>query len=186
MWVLKNNSDMKNLVSIEFGRDDLLRASIGVIYCWFGALKFFPELGPAEELAKTTLSVLTGNLLGEAVGYLLLAILESTIGIFLIFNLCPRVTISVALMHLMGTFMPLLLMQDVAFGETPLSLTLTGQYVMKNIIIVCALVAVYPSPTPGSIRYKLKVSELPVGKRSFQRLMKIRHAVAIFITSIHT
>ena len=28
-----------------------LRISLGIVFLWFGALKFFPELSPAEELA---------------------------------------------------------------------------------------------------------------------------------------
>ncbi|MBK6622060.1 MAG: hypothetical protein IPG32_14735 [Saprospirales bacterium] len=30
----------------------LLRISFGVIYTWFGMLKFFPGISPAEDLAR--------------------------------------------------------------------------------------------------------------------------------------
>lgn len=147
---------MKNLVNIGFGRDDLLRMSIGIIYCWFGALKFFPDLGPAEELAKTTISILTHGMVSGALAYLLLAIIEFSIGVFLIVNLFSRTTIFLALAHMGGTFMPLLLMQDAAFGESPLSLTLSGQYIIKNIVIVSALISIFPIKKSYPIGSKLK------------------------------
>lgn len=38
---------------------NLLRISIGVIYVWFGALKFYPNLSPADQLAKDTIYLIT-------------------------------------------------------------------------------------------------------------------------------
>ena len=35
----------------------LLRMSLGAIFLWFGALKFFPDLSPAQDLATRTMSV---------------------------------------------------------------------------------------------------------------------------------
>jgi len=32
----------------------LLRVSLGIIFLWYGMLKFFPELSPAESLAVNT------------------------------------------------------------------------------------------------------------------------------------
>ncbi len=45
----------------EFARISLtlLRISLGIVFLWFGVLKFFPELSPAEELATRTIEVLT-------------------------------------------------------------------------------------------------------------------------------
>ena len=40
----------------------LLRVSLGVVFLWFGALKFFPDLSPAQDLATRTISVLTMGL----------------------------------------------------------------------------------------------------------------------------
>ena len=33
----------------------LLRTSLGVVFLWFGVLKFFPELIPASDLAARTI-----------------------------------------------------------------------------------------------------------------------------------
>ncbi len=37
----------------------LLRVSLGIVFFWFGVLKFFPDLSPAQGLATRTISVLT-------------------------------------------------------------------------------------------------------------------------------
>jgi uncharacterized membrane protein YphA (DoxX/SURF4 family) len=33
----------------------LLRVSLGIVFLWFGILKFFPSASPAEELASRTI-----------------------------------------------------------------------------------------------------------------------------------
>jgi hypothetical protein len=41
----------------------ILAISIGLVYLWFGGLKYFPHLSPAENLAKNTIYMLTfGNI----------------------------------------------------------------------------------------------------------------------------
>ncbi|HSL94713.1 MAG TPA: hypothetical protein VLA35_02175, partial [Thermoleophilia bacterium] len=37
----------------------LLRLSLGAVFLWFGALKFFPDLSPAQSLAGDTIEKLT-------------------------------------------------------------------------------------------------------------------------------
>jgi len=37
----------------------LLRLSLGIVFLWFGVLKFFPNASPAQELATRTISVLS-------------------------------------------------------------------------------------------------------------------------------
>jgi len=36
-----------------------LRIALGIVFLWFGALKFFPGMSPAEDLAARTIDVLT-------------------------------------------------------------------------------------------------------------------------------
>jgi hypothetical protein len=37
----------------------LLRVSLGIVFLWFGALKFFPGLSPASDLAARTIATLS-------------------------------------------------------------------------------------------------------------------------------
>lgn len=116
----------------------LLRISIGLIYCLFGILKFFPNLSPAEDLATTTVQTLTFGLLSAGLSMLLLALWETAIGILLLLNILRPLTLVLVLLHIIGTFTPLLFFPELTF-------TLVGQYILKNIIIVSAMLVISTS-----------------------------------------
>ncbi|MCB0705586.1 MAG: DoxX family membrane protein [Saprospiraceae bacterium] len=120
---------------------DILAISIGIVYLWFGALKFFPGISPAEDLAKDTISALTFHLIPASVSIILLAIWETMVGVLLIFNLFRRQTILFALIHMVCTFTPLFLFPDLVFNKFPFQLTFVGQYIFKNLIIIAALLS---------------------------------------------
>ena len=126
-------------------KDRLLAFSIGLVYLWFGALKFFPNLSPADTLAKDTIHQLTFGMIPENISIILLAIWEVVIGLFLMLNIQIRTTIALALVHIVMTFTPLFFFPDLSFQETPFTLTLVGQYIMKNLIIISALLIIYPT-----------------------------------------
>jgi uncharacterized membrane protein YkgB len=113
--------------------------AIGIIYLWFGGLKLFPNYSPAEGLAKSTLLKMTFGLIPIEWTYLLLALMEITIGLFLLLNIFKKITYWVGLTHITLTFLPLLFFPSQVFGDAPLQLTLLGQYIAKNIVIVTAL-----------------------------------------------
>lgn len=128
----------------------LLRISIGLIYIWFGALKFFEGLSPAEALAIDTINVLTFNIIPDNIAILLLAIFEVLIGVFLTFNLFTKQTVVATLVHLTCTFVPLFAFVDISFTQAPYGYTLLGQYIFKNIVIMAALWVIYPTKTSKS------------------------------------
>ena len=133
---------MSNLI-LKINKNKLLAASIGIIYIWFGLLKFFPELSPADGLAKQTISLITFGFIPEKISIIMLAIIEVSIGLLLVFNYQLKKVIIAALVHLLMTFIPVLFFPDISF-EAPFVLTLVGQYIMKNIVIICALLFIYP------------------------------------------
>ncbi|MDX1350703.1 MAG: doxx family protein [Putridiphycobacter sp.] len=120
-----------------------LAISIGLIYIWFGAIKFFPGLSPAEELGSETVYELTLHLIPVKIGYFLLALLEVAIGIGLIIKPYRRTFTYIALGHMAFTFTPLILFPELAFTG-PFAFTIVGQYIMKNIIIIMALLIMLP------------------------------------------
>ncbi|GAA4947920.1 DoxX family protein [Algibacter agarivorans] len=134
---------MTRLIS-SINKNRLLAISIGIIYLWFGTLKFFPELSPADALAKQTISFLTIGVLPEMISILILAIIEVTIGLCLIFNFHLKKVITVAIFHLLLTFIPVLVFPETSFSKSPFVLTLVGQYILKNIVIISALFLIYP------------------------------------------
>ncbi|WP_238718853.1 hypothetical protein [Pelagihabitans pacificus] len=132
------------------GRNTLLAISIGVVYLWFGFLKFFPEVSPAEGLAKNTIHALTFGFIGDQVSIILLAILEVGIGLLFVLNIFKKTAIYVALIHMACTFTPFLLFVEDSFVAAPFIPTLLGQYIGKNIIIVGALLTLLYTGTSTS------------------------------------
>ena len=124
-----------------------LAISIGLVYLWFGLLKFFPHLSPAEDLAKNTITMLTVGLIPPNVSIIMLAIWETIIGVFLIFNIYRRPIVILALIHMVFTFTPLLFFPKDSFN-LPFVFTLLGQYIFKNLIIIAALIILYNNALP--------------------------------------
>ena len=131
-------------IFLSINRGRLLAISIGIIYIWFGVLKFFPELSPADGLAKHTITFLTFGLIPENISILMLAIIEVSIGLCLTFNFQLKTVVGVAIIHLILTFIPVLFFPEVSFAKAPFVLTLVGQYIIKNIVIISALIFIYP------------------------------------------
>ena len=92
-----------------------LRISIGVIFVWFGVLKFWPGLSPADQLATETIDRLTFGLITEDLARVLLAILETTIGIGLITGKFMRLTLLLLVGQMLGAATPLFLFPEVTF-----------------------------------------------------------------------
>lgn len=115
--------------------------AIGLVYLWFGALKFVPNLSPAEGLAKNTIHRLTFGMIDDQLSIILLAIWEVGLGLLLLFNIFRRTTVYIALTHMVLTFTPLFLFPQETFGQEPFVLTLVGQYIIKNLIIIAALLS---------------------------------------------
>jgi uncharacterized membrane protein YkgB len=74
----------------------------------------------------------------------LLATWEVAIGLMLIFNYRIRTAISLAFIHLVFTFTPLILLPALSYNSNVLELTLAGQYIIKNLAILSALLFIYP------------------------------------------
>ena len=128
---------------------DLLALSTGLIFLWFGALKFFPEVSPAEVLAQETIRRLTFGLIVPEVSIILLALMETAIGLALILSIRKRRIALIAIGHMLCTFTPLLFFPDEIFVNVPFQLTLTGQYIVKNLIIVSVLLTLLSGRKTG-------------------------------------
>ncbi len=128
------------VLSEVFSGNRLIIFSIGVIYFVFGVLKFFPNFSPAEDIAKKTIDVLINNSVHSDISYLVLAMRETLIGLFFILNYKQRITTILAIIHLSFTFSVFFIFPELSFNKSSFSFTLLGQYVVKNIIIVCVLI----------------------------------------------
>lgn len=155
---------------------NLLRFSISAVYIWFGALKFFPELSPADQIAKQTIHYLTMGLLPDATAIILLAIIECSLGLLLIFKKMMRFTIWGVLIHLVLTFSPFLLFPADTFQFAPYGFTLLGQYIFKNIILISAAWMIWqserrPSPVAGERQSGQKPEPASFSKKSSKKVI---------------
>lgn len=134
-------------VSIPVNRNylTLLRISIGIIYVWFGALKFFHGYSPAEDLAINTINKLSFDSIPQPVNIILLAVWECAVGLLLIMGRWIRAALIFLFIHMVCTFTPLLFFPSVSFKYAPYGFTLVGQYIMKNVIIICAAIILWPA-----------------------------------------
>ena len=116
----------------------LLRLSVGIVFLWFGVLKFFPGLSPAEGLAARTISTLTLGIIPPDTAVLMLAIWESVIGLGLILGIFLRATLLLLFLQMLGTITPLFLFPSEVFLRIPYAPTLEGQYIIKNLVLITA------------------------------------------------
>lgn len=116
----------------------LLRLSLGLVFFWFGILKFFPGMSPAQELAIRTITILTFGLVPENIIIYGLAAWEVLIGLGLLFGFAMRVTLLLLFLQMLGTITPLFLFPSETFQVFPISPSLEGQYIIKNLVLISA------------------------------------------------
>lgn len=116
----------------------VLRISVGIVYLWFGALKYFQGISPAEQLAMQTIHKLTFGLIDDHANILMLATWECLIGILFIAGKFIKPALVLMLLHMVLTFTPFLFFPDQTFRYMPYGLTIVGQYIVKNIVFIAA------------------------------------------------
>ena len=129
----------------------LLRLSLGLIFIWFGVLKFFPGLSPAQSLAGETIEALSFGILSSSQAVLMLAIWESLIGLGLLTGFFLRGTLFLLWLQMLGTMTPLILFQEICFKSFPLVPTLEGQYIIKNLILISAGIVIGATARGGQL-----------------------------------
>ena len=114
----------------------VLRVAIAVVFIWFGALKVF-GISPAGDLVAATVYVVD-----PATFVPILGIWEVVIGICLLYRPLIRVGIFLLFLQLPGTFLPVVLLPEVVFTAFPYGLTVEGQYIIKNLVIIGAALGI--------------------------------------------
>jgi putative oxidoreductase len=135
----------------------IIRISLGIVFVWFGLLKVIGT-SPVYDLASHIVYWLPPQLFVP-----LLGIWEIAIGIGLLLGKALRVVLSLLFLQLAGTFLVLVMRPETAFqGGNPLLLTMEGEFVVKNLVLIAAGLAV-----GGTVRHIRKEQE-----QQQQRLQK--------------
>ena len=124
----------------------ILRLGLGLTFFWFGALKLVPGLSPAEELVRNTVYFIDPDLFLPV-----LAIWEMLIGLGLMFGKFMRITLLLLFLQMPGTALPLLILPEVTWTAFPYGLTLEGQYIVKNLVLIGAGVVLAGTVRGGRI-----------------------------------
>lgn len=117
----------------------ILRYSFALIYFWFGWLKLL-GISPADELVYRSTEWL------DFPHFItVLAIWEIMIGIFFAIKKLQKIGLWMFFLKIPGTFLPLFTNPEKCFTFIPFGLTLEGQYIFKNLIMVSAALVMVAS-----------------------------------------
>jgi uncharacterized membrane protein YkgB len=119
-----------------------LRYSLAIIFIWFGALK---PLGnsPANDLIAKTVYWFNPDVFIPILG-----VWEILIGVCLIYTPLIRLGLFLLALQMPGTFLPLVLRPEICFVNFPFDLTLEGQYIIKNLVLIGAALVVGSKVSP--------------------------------------
>ena len=115
----------------------LLRVAVGVVFIWFGALKLLPGASPATGLIVSTYPFLPERLFVSFVGCW-----EAVIGLGFLTGRFLRVTVALMFLQMLGAMSPIALNPAAVFAQPPFVLTLEGQYIFKNLVLLAAAIVV--------------------------------------------
>lgn len=124
----------------------ILRVAVGVVYVWFGGLKMIPGLSPAEQLVRDTVPFLPGDLFVPFLG-----LWEVLIGVLFLAGRGLRVAIFLLFLQMPGTLSPLVVLPERVFTLFPFGLTLEGQYIIKNLVLIAAALVVGATVRGGNL-----------------------------------
>jgi uncharacterized membrane protein YkgB len=111
----------------------IMRVGLGVVFFWFGALKLVPGLSPAEDLVRNTTYFVNPDWFIPV-----LALWEMAIGLGLMFGVFMRLTLLLLFLQMPGTALPLVVLPEAVWTQFPYGLTMEGQYIIKNLVLIGA------------------------------------------------
>jgi uncharacterized membrane protein YkgB len=121
-----------------------LRIALGFVFIWFGALK----IADASPVAGLVADIVP--LLSDRAAVLTVGIVEVVVGAGLITGWAIRLTLGLFFLQMLGTFLVLVLRPGLSFQSgNPLHLTVLGEFVVKNLVLLTAgLVVAGSIPRP--------------------------------------
>ena len=121
-----------------------LRLALGIVFIWFGGLKI-ADASPVADLVADIVPVL-----GDRAAVLTVGIVEVVVGAGLITGWAIRFTLGLFFAQMLGTFLVLALRPGMSFQSgNPLRLTVLGEFVVKNLVLLTAgLVVAGSIPRP--------------------------------------
>jgi len=117
------------------------RVSLFIVFFWFGFLKII-KVSPAEELVRSLYNVTIINYIDFSAVLLMLGIFECFIAIIWLLPFLTRMALYNYIIHFILTILPLFLLTEISW-QYLFTLTLIGQYIIKNICILSLVFSIY-------------------------------------------
>lgn len=110
-----------------------LRISVAIVFVWFGALKVF-DVTPVTDLVGNTVYWVDPDWFVPVLG-----VVEVFVGVALLFRVLLRPVLALFALQMAGTFLVMIVLPEVAFQDgNPLLLTVEGEFVVKNLVLLAA------------------------------------------------
>jgi uncharacterized membrane protein YkgB len=119
----------------------MLRLSLAIVFVWFGALKLI-DASPAVQLIRQSFPLFAVSPYLE-----LLGLAEMLIGAGLIFDRLSKYAALLLVLHLIGTLCVALVSPATIFAPAFPVLTMEGEFILKNVVLIVAGLAVAGSQT---------------------------------------
>jgi uncharacterized membrane protein YkgB len=115
------------------------RGALFIIFFWFGLLKVM-NISPADPLVAALLENTLPFVSFEAFR-IFFGIYEMIIGLAFLVHGAERFAVALLLPHMLTTFVPLILLPEDTWASV-LVPTFTGQYIIKNLIIIALALSI--------------------------------------------
>ncbi|MGH2349655.1 MAG: hypothetical protein ACRDFT_09350 [bacterium] len=133
MWQAWRRIDDTMILTMRERGVPALRITLGIVFVWFGVLKVIDRSPVGELVAGTVYWV------DPAWFVPFLGAWEVLVGIGLLTDIALRLVLLLFWLQMAGTFLVLILRPDLAFQSgNPLLLTTTGEFVIKNLVLIAA------------------------------------------------
>ena len=131
-----NSLDKKIIEKLKEIGLPFLRYSLAIVFIWLGSLKFL-NTSPATDLIAKTVYWFSPTWFVPFLG-----VWEVAIGISLLYKPLIRLGLFLMTFQMLGTFLPFIILPEVVFGEKLYILTLEGQYIIKNLVLIAAAIVI--------------------------------------------
>ncbi len=116
---------------------NILRLSLATVFLWFGFLKIL-NVSPVTPLAENLIPGISTETFVFVLG-----IMEVGVGTSLVFKTLLKISIAIMVIHLISTFSLLLILQEMMFtNNNPFLLTLEGEFIIKNLVLIAGALVV--------------------------------------------
>ncbi|CAH0997847.1 hypothetical protein EMA8858_03981 [Emticicia aquatica] len=137
----KNTSTLDNTHSNQFSFIWMNRLALFIVFFWFGFLKII-GLSPAKDIVTHLHHQTIEPYISASFFIPFLGLTECLIGLLWLFPKLTKIAFVLFCLQMFTTFLPLILLPSETW-QSNFALTLAGQYIIKNIVLIASAYTVY-------------------------------------------